>query len=86
LQDTEFGKIANSDSAFLSTDKFKRKPQKCQICGKLGHTKKKNCWFKGKDKANNQHKQKIKNNQFSKSVNSTDETKEGSDHRCNENK
>jgi hypothetical protein len=58
LQDTEFGKNANSDSAFLSRDKFKRKPSKCQICGKLGHINK-NCWFKDKDKANNNNSNSV---------------------------
>ncbi|PNF41078.1 hypothetical protein B7P43_G06228 [Cryptotermes secundus] len=90
LQDTEFGKNANSDSAFLSRDKFKRKPPKCKICGKLGHINK-NSWFKDKDKANNnnhnnQHNQKFKGNQSSKSVHSTDENKERSDQRYTENK
>ncbi|PNF15045.1 hypothetical protein B7P43_G16816 [Cryptotermes secundus] len=90
LQDSEFGKNANSDSAILSKDKIKRKPAKCQICGKLGHINK-NCWFKDKDKANNknhnnQHRKKFKSNQSSKSVNSTDENEEGSDQRSDENK
>jgi hypothetical protein len=43
-----------SETAFLSKDKIKRKPAKCQICGKLGHINK-NCWFKDKDKADNKN-------------------------------
>jgi hypothetical protein len=63
LDDTAFGKNANSDSAFLSRDKFKRKPPKCQICGKLGHINK-NCWFKDKDTANNNNHNTQNNKNF----------------------